>query len=102
MPKPRTALRVMFIALTLAGCGNDTYENYPELLPLDRLLVEEPAPDYRATAALQSRADALRARAEGLRKVQPAPRPDTPTAPAVDTTRPAAGTDPVAPRTEAD
>mgnify|MGYP001036849844 CR=1 FL=1 len=47
---------------------------YPELLPLDTALAQEPLPEEESAAlsdALDARADRLRRRAEALRRRQP-------------------------------
>ena len=82
-PAPRLARLMVLSACALlsvsAACSRvpqleERSQPYPELLPLDTALAQEPLPEEESAAlsdALDARADRLRRRAEALRRRQP-------------------------------
>ncbi|WP_376875080.1 hypothetical protein [Albirhodobacter sp. R86504] len=59
-------ITLLFTALFLAACAQDETD-WPNLLPIEDVLAEAPAPTTDPSPALESRAAALEARAAALR-----------------------------------
>jgi len=64
---PRLAL---ILVCALAGCAAASGTEFPALVPVETLLIEEPLTPSPAPG-LEARAAALRARAEALRQATP-------------------------------
>ena len=58
------------VTLALAACSAAPGADFPKLVPVETLLVEEPLSPSPAPG-IEARADALRARAKGLRNATP-------------------------------